>query len=204
MKKAFIFDFDDTLYYGVNWSYWHQLKYDFILDHFKYLSQENLKKMLKEYDCYKKPENVNVIKILIDKEGSAQAWLNFRETLDENFDEMKKAQAVENSELEKFAKAGKCFIVSNSNLKGIVNLAKFFKIDLNLFDKIYVNDYSLEDITKSKYYQNILQKTNLNPKDVVVIGNNYSYDLQPAKDLGMKIYQCTNGFTYEEVMRKAF
>lgn len=45
-----------------------------------------------------------------------------------------------------------------------------------------------------------MEKFNVNPEEIMVIGNSYKHDILPAKRLKMKYFKCKDGFTYEEVV----
>jgi Na+-driven multidrug efflux pump/FMN phosphatase YigB (HAD superfamily) len=197
--KCFIFDFDDTLYYGVNWGFWAKLKLDFFNSHFSHLSEEERKNILKKYKCYRKPSKIDLCQILNDIEGSCQAWLDYRDTLEMTEDE-KKGKAIKPSDLKKFAKQGKCYIVSNARMKDIKAFSEYYKIDLSLFEEVIINDFAVNNTSKKKYYWKIMTENKLLPNQIMVIGNNYNYDIKPATDLKMNYYKCKDGFTYEEVV----
>lgn len=203
MIKAFIFDYDDTLYYGVNWDYWYKLKNNFFFNHFKYLGNEQIEEILRENNCLNEPTKLDIFAITVKIEGSCKSWLDFRESLKFNYEARKNAIAVPNEELLKFATAGKCYIVTNSSKKVLIENSKFLNIDLSLFDHIYFNDFqNPKDLSKTKYYLKIMNDNNLRPEEIVVIGDSYRVDLQPAENLGMKIYKCKNGFTFNSVLKK--
>ena len=205
--KVVIFDFDDTLYFGVDWKFWKEEYIAFFENHFSYLSADEKKNLIKKHlnrDYIK--NSTDIIKILIAEEGSAKAWLDFRDSISgELSEEEKKGNIVPQEEMQEFynqAKRlnGKLYIVSNSTLKDIKAFAEFYNIDLSIFEKIYTNDYDISDITKERYYKEIIAENNITPSEAMVIGDSYANDILPAKKLKMHYYQCENGFTYEEVV----
>ena len=75
--KCFIFDFDDTLYYGVDWSEWHQQCKDWYKEHFSSLNEKELRKLTKQaIGRGKIHSGVDVAKALKKIEGSPKAWLD--------------------------------------------------------------------------------------------------------------------------------
>lgn len=119
--KCFIFDFDDTLYYNINWTSWNNLIRNWTREHFDSYTDEEYKTLLKNNLGKSQIEQgEDIIRLLIKTEGSAKAFLDFRETADKNLsEEEKNATTVPNSELKKFAsqcrsKNGKMIIVSNN------------------------------------------------------------------------------------------
>lgn len=205
--KCFIFDFDDTLYYNINWTSWNNLIRNWTREHFDSYTDEEYKTLLKNnLDKSQIEQGEDIIRLLIKTEGSAKAFLDFRETADKNLsEEEKNATTVPNSELKKFAsqcknKNGKMIIVSNNTLQGINTFARYHNIDLELFDEILVNKYPAEDFSKKHLYEEVLKKYGFSPCEVLVIGNNFKSDLLPAKSLKMHTFLCKDGFTYEEVV----
>lgn len=95
---------------------------------------------------------------------------------------------------------GGCFIVSNSRLNDIQQFTEYHKMDLSLFDGIFVNENFKDNSGKGQIYIDIMEKFNVNPEEIMVIGNSYKHDILPAKRLKMKYFKCKDGFTYEEVV----
>lgn len=205
--KCVIFDFDDTLYYGVNWHFWYIMVGRWFNEHFAYMSEQERKALLKKYKCKSRfaaggglrLSDEKLCKILIDVEGSATPWLDYRDNLDLDPAE-KKGKAIPRAELEKFAKLGKLYIVSNSRLSNIKKSAEFYKIDLDMFEKIYSNEYNSADTSKTRYLKEIMEENNLKPENILMIGDSKAHDIAPAKKLKMNTYRCFHGFTYNDVM----
>lgn len=187
--KCFIFDFDDTLYYGVDWTEWNDMQQKWIRSHYQDLTDEQFSSLCLQATGKTNLEGKDIVQLLIKEEGSAKAYLDWRNSIDGKMSEFEKnGQVVSMDEIRKFRSqcdrlGGKMFIVSNSTQKGIEVFAKHYKIDLSLFDGIYVNQYSAEDATKKKIYQQIMNDNNLSNDQMMVIGNSYKQDLAPQKNL---------------------
>ena len=202
--KVFIFDYDETLYYNVDWTFFLNRNYQFLINHLKTLNlnDNQIENLLRKHDCFNQPGKLSVAPILTEVEGSCKAWVEFNEKQPPDFARLHNSIAVPNSELAKFAKNGKCYIVSNSRKHDIIATMKYLGIDRSLFQKIYSNDFSnIADTSKSKYFKGIMNLNNASPDQVLVIGDSFTQDILPAQKLGMKTYQCQNGFTYEDVMK---
>lgn len=201
--KCIIFDFDNTMYYDVDWSAWDKVAQDWFEKHCSYLGEEGRMQLLTKYKI-KKRNGVYVLmddllcKMLCEIEGSPKAWLDYRDNLPLQ-DTFKKAKVVANRELEKCARIAKLYIVSNSRQISIKQIAKHHKIDLSFFEQIITNDFDANDMSKAKYYKQIMERENLTPKQILVVGDSKSHDIEPAEKLGMRAYQCQGGFTYEEL-----
>lgn len=202
--KCFIFDFDDTLYYGEKNYYWHKLLYKWFDEHFKDISSKDKKIILKNYGCIKRGKvkitDEKLSRILNDIEGTCRPYINFRNRQLVIFPEDKKGFAVKKSVLNKCGKQGKMYIVSNSRRKYVNTFSKLYNIDLGQFDGILVNEFEREKESKKYLYEKIMRQNNLAPNEIIVVGDNYKEDLLPAKQLGMHFYRCKNGFTYEEII----
>ncbi len=204
--KTFIFDFDDTISYNVDWSDYVRHINDFFNEHFSYLNEEERKELLKKYlHKTKLDDDYELIKILMDKEGTAQAWLDYRDSWTELDEGEKNAKHIPNEELNKFVEqakrlGGRLYIVSNSRIKEIKRFADYHNVDLSIFDDIYINEFKQTKEGKGLYYKKIMEEDELSPKEVMVIGNSYKSDILPAKKLKMKYYKCYEGFTYEEIV----
>ncbi len=204
--KCFIFDFDDTLYYGVDWSEWNNMQKSWIRNHFSNLKDQEFEELVKQNLNGKICEGKNIIELLIKVEGSAKAYVDWRNSIDGEMSEFeKKGQVVPMEEIKKFRAqcdrvGGKMYIVTNSTLKGVEAFSKYYNIDLSLFDEILANEYHVEDVTKKRIYQEILDKNNFKNDEVMVVGNSYKSDILPAKKIKLNTFLCRDGFTYEEVV----
>lgn len=204
--RCFIFDFDDTLYYGVDWNEWNKMQKEWLSEHFKNVKDKEIQELVQFTLFNKVGETKDIINLLIDLEGNAQAYFDWRDSISGKLNEYaKKGQAVPMAEIKKFREQcnklnGKMYIVSNSTLNDIKAFAEYYKIDLSLFDDIYVNKYNEEDTTKKNLYQKIIDENSFINDEIMVIGNSYDSDIRPAKELKLYTYLCKNGFTYEEVV----
>ncbi len=202
--KCVIFDFDDTLYYGINWHFWYRTVGQWFDNHFSNMSFDEKKALLKKYGVrYKKKDfcmaDEVLCHILIDLEGSSDPWLDYRDGMEMDPAE-KKGRAVPKREIQKFAKLGKLYIVSNSRLTNIQKTAAFYKIDLTIFEHIYNNEIKTKDTSKEGLFLKIMEENGLKPENVLVIGDSKNHDIKPAKKLKMNYFRCKNGFTYNEVI----
>ena len=104
--KVFIFDYDETLYYNVDWTFFLNRNYQFLINHLKTLNlnDNQIENLLKKHDCFNQPGKLSVAPILIEVEGSCKAWVEFNEKQPPDFARLHNSIAVPNSELAKFAK----------------------------------------------------------------------------------------------------
>ena len=112
-----------------------------------------------------------------------------------------RGKKISNQELQKFKQLGKIYIVSNYKQGDLLAALEYNNFDESMFEEIISNDLSKpENLDKFKIYQEIMQKSNLKPNQILVVGNNFKHDLQSAKKLGMHYYLVKDGFTYDEIL----
>ena len=196
--KCIIFDFDDTLYYDVDWSFWQKICENFFEEHFSYLSKEKRKELRKKYEKMGSLSDT-LGRMCYELEGSADPWLKYRDSLPMQPEE-REGKAVSMKELGKCKEQGNLYIVSNSRLVDIKRTSKFYGIDLDIFKKVFTNEYTEQVGTKEDIYLKIMQEEGLSADEILVVGNNYKSDLKPAKNLKMNYCKVKDGFTFEEIM----
>lgn len=95
------------------------------------------------------------------------------------FDDATKVDAIE------IAKQIPTYIISNSSPNHIKFYMQKLGVKPEWFKEIINNHFEKFDITKQHYYNNILQKENIAPKDAIVFGDSVKSDLLPAQMLGI-------------------
>ena len=200
MIKVFIFDFDDTLYYNVNWKEWNDFKLNYYLQHIAHVKNTTFKNSLENGEESDSSE-MNISKILLEQGMRVDEWTKVRDTELLSFIKRQSPIVVPEVELKKFAKHGTCYIVTNTAEQNLKDFAEYMHINLSMFRGIYSNQAIRLTLTdKTKLYQRILDETRVLPNEVLVIGNSEKLDLLPARKLGMRTCLCTNGFTYASVL----
>ncbi len=173
--KVVIFDFDDTLYSGVDWTPWNEFCVKALNYFFKNENFNDIKDLSDEY----------IVKKLIENKKNVNVWLDYREHNECPVD-LSNCKVTSNSTLSKFAEKYKIYIVSNSTLKEINETSKQLNIDLSLFSGIYINKFENGQTSKKFIYQEIIQKENIKPEELFVIGNSEKNDISPAIEIGAK------------------
>lgn len=203
--KLFIFDFDNTLYYDVNWNFWTKVIQNYFNEHFSYLTEKEKIQLCKRVlNKRKVTSDEDLCRILFSVEGNCDSWLNYRKALPLS-EEEKNAKVISHENLLKFAKQahdknGGIYIVSNSTIEDIKNFCEYHNFDLSLFDGIIINEFKTENPSKQEFFESLMKKHNVKPDEVLIIGDSYKHDIIPAKNLKMNYYHCRNGFSYEEVV----
>ena len=196
--KCVIFDFDDTLYYGVDWKNWNEECKKFYNQHFSYLTEKQRETLFKRYKKFGSHSDI-VGRICKDLEGSPKSWFDWRDSLPMS-EEEKEGKGVPMREIRKFSSLGNIYIVSNSRPVDIERTSKYYGIDLSLFKGVYVNEFSGENCDKGQLYKKIMEQEGLKPEQMLVVGDSIRSDIRPAKKLKMNYCKVKDGFTFEEIM----
>ena len=189
--KVVVFDFDNTLYTGIDWTKeWAQFCENGLKFVFRDWDEERFNKMIKEENLtnYTSDGIISVIK----KYGKdVQDWITYRTINDCEMD-LSCVVSIDNNTIYDFAKKYKLYIVSNSTNKDIQKMAFLFDIDLSPFKEIIINDYK-HGAGKKYYYEQIIKKENIKPEELFVIGDSENNDILPAIEIGARgkvVFDC--------------
>lgn len=124
--------------------------------------------------------------MLNGEKDTAKDWVDYQEQnmflIDFN-----KADIIDNNYLKELAKACNLYIVSNSQASSIELYAKELGIDLSVFKSVYSNKYTADNASKKEIYKEILNKENVSPYCTLVVGDNDTSDLSPARELNINV-----------------
>lgn len=196
MKKVFIFDFDGTFYSGEH--KFDNVKKNIVdnrrqfLQHlndeeYKIICDENprwnnvatgndvvrcLMKLMKKYE-----ELDITIKDFYDWQNNFiyDLVIDYNQVIDVEF-------------IKRLCENYSVYVVSNSSLKHIHYYMEKLSIDINWFKCVIGNEFIEEDPTKQHYYKEIMEKENVNPCNIYVVGDSVESDLSPALKLGMNAF----------------
>ncbi len=180
--KVVVFDFDDTLYKANDCSkLWNEYCKIGLRYMFRELTDAQFDELLKKENI-QIVRNNTLIKVLQKYNKNIQDWLDYRacHNCEIDFSQIKK---ISNDELKKFASRYTLYIVSNNVPTGIKFISKKTGLDLSIFKEIITNDYK-NDIGKKQFYEYIIKKEKIKPNELFVIGDDYSTDILPAKEIG--------------------
>lgn len=180
--KLIIFDFDDTLYEGESWKNWDTYK-DNIL-HKLFTSQEDRKNFIQKYNLGDGATTRMIAKSIAEEFGSSQKFMDIWENFFYELD-TKHITPMPNEFLKELSKKTKLAIVSNSSKNYLLHYLKIFNIDADNFSYILQNNYIPPLFSKEINYKLLLETENLNPDEVLVVGDNFNTDIVPAQNLGM-------------------
>jgi len=183
--KVIVFDFDNTLYSGVDWSQeWARFCEKGLRYVFRDWSDKDFYKMIdKEMDSFFTSDKM--ISVIEKYDKKVSDWLDFRIRNTCTID-YSRATCISNDELKKFAEKHKLYIVSNSTAKDINYVSTYFKMDLSVFKEIIINDYK-NGPDKKFYYEEIIKKEHIEPQQLLVIGDSEETDIKPALEVGAKV-----------------
>ncbi len=187
--KAIIFDFDDTLYTGPASESWPVYLNNFISKLYK--SKKEREEFFRKYKIDKNISGIKFASYMIAETGSASKFSRHLENKLCKLD-TSKLTPVDNNLIKELTKKYKLAILSNSSNKYMRYHLKHLKINENYFDLIYSNKFYADDISKKRYYVEISNKWNLEPQNILVIGNSNESDLWPAILVGMQTFHVTD------------
>ncbi len=182
--KVVVFDFDDTLYSGADWTPWEEFCKVGLRKMFEELSDEEFKEIEKKYYSDGATDE-SIAGIMLAEGRDPKKWLKYRE---ENVCEIdySNCKVTSNATLKAFANRYTLYIVSNSTIKEIEETIELFNINKKYFKAIYSNQFESELPTKRKLYGKIIEREKIKPDELFVIGNSYKKDVLPALEMGAK------------------
>lgn len=94
--------------------------------------------------------------------------------------------AVSNDLLQQYAKLAKLVLLSSNTMGNIVQILNWLKIDINLFKDVFCSAIELEGqpFSKMNVIPYILSRYQLDPEQVLAIGDRYQTDIKPLIELG--------------------
>lgn len=206
MIKTIIFDFDNTLYRGDSTAIW-QGWVEYCLEGFeRFLPHMNKKQVVSLFEKYF-PEapflftGQNVASVLNSEKGSAAEWITYLEEI-VFLIRFAKATPVSNDMLKKLTMNHSLYIVSNSPVSIVHEYAKGLSIELKHFKGIFNNPFLPADVSKYHLYRNILELEKITSNQLLVIGDNWEADIEPAYKLGAKglHFPGAKMFTYNDIV----
>ena len=184
--KVVAFDFDDTLYTGVDWTFW--------FEHCKKLVKKIVGKQPKEKEkiieeAFKNKHfnDQDAINLLAQFGYNQNVWIENRmlNKINSATKYFKNAKAIDNEVLREFAKHYTLFIVTNNYVEGVKMIADALKIDLNYFKDIITAHTKYNAFSKKYRYLDVCQLEKIKPEELFVIGNS-STDIDPAIEIGAR------------------
>ena len=208
MKKVFIFDFDGTFYSGER--KFDKVKKDVDLNKRKFLSK--LSDDEYELVCKENPKWFNVVtgkdivKMLSElKKKYPNLDISIKDFCDWQNDFIYDViidytQVVDSNFIKSLCESYPVYIVSNSSLKHINYYLNKLNISNNWFNEVIGNEFLEEDPSKKHYYKEIMNKENVDPHNVYVLGDSVDADLSPAINLGMNAFYINNANNIEIIV----
>ena len=210
IKKVVILDFDGTFYTGENIfdkipAYIKRHKREF----FPRISDADYERILKENpefkNIYHGSDVVGSMFLFKRKypelDISAKDFWDFQNSKPDPL--VLENAAIVNAELMcKVCKKYPVYIVSNSSPTHVKFYLQKFGIEPEWFSEIISNKFTVKDKSKKHYYRNILQKEKVDPSQIVVMGDNFKNDIEPALELGMNAFKIESVCQFEKLLKK--
>ena len=180
--KVIIFDFDDTLYNGNVWGDWNDYINRFLNSFFKCKKQKQA--FLKKYLSADYLDERCICEGLIKEIGTAKPMNDY---LVENPYEYVgyNVEFIDNEFLKQLSKKYKLYIVSNTPSNTIKIALSQYGVDVNNFKDILFNKKETLSSNKKDKYKSIMDLEKVSNQEILVIGDSYASDIEPAKQLCM-------------------
>jgi len=183
MIKVVIFDFDDTLYNTKIWSEWPifcKNKFEGCLNDCIPIKVDDF---LDKYNLRGDVDGGMVAKSIVEETGSDKIWEILRNRF---FQKATDISFVDNKIISDFASVFKLYIVSHSSKFFINEFSQKYNFNLECFQDIMGSENEVIGLTNTKKqaFQNIIRLENIEPNDLVVLGDSEKKDLIPARELG--------------------
>lgn len=179
--KLIIFDFDMTLYEGENWAHWNEYLEKFL----KYLIEDDKERLAfqKKYDIKYGTNLQYIVQAEGEEYGRITKSMDFMSREFYPLD-LPSLQHIEDEYLRDLSKKVKLAIVSNSSKEYVLHYLNVFGINPKHFAYVMNNEYQLGNFSKAVNYEKIIHEQNLTHDQVLVIGDSYRTDIEPALQLG--------------------
>lgn len=185
--KIVVFDMDGTLYDledVVSMNY--KVQCDFLSDKEK-LSQHDVASLFAANHIY--PEmrrDSRSCTEFFERRGiDKKEWNKFRET---NFNEksISREKAVSNAVLEKFAEYYTLILLTSNSLKSMRRILSHIDVEITNFLEIICNDFNRisGEFDKKKAFEYIVNNYNVQPEEILSIGDRFETDIKPSLMVG--------------------
>ena len=194
MIKTIIFDFDDTLYTGAVWTDWC----DYMKDIFQAMGgkREEYAQMMEKHGFdsknAKKKDLAEVAKV---EDLSLE---KFREFLDKNIykHSTEDVKVIDNEFLKALSKVYHLYILTMSPQNYLHFYMKKYGIDESSFKGLYSVDLLEKDDTKLPEMKLIMQKENCKASEILMVGDSFTSDIQPAQELGFSVLHFDGNYNH--------
>ncbi len=181
--KVVAFDFDNTLYTGIDWTKeWAEFCKKGLRFVFRDYDDKMFEQMIKDENLTNYTSN-GIIGVIQKYNKNVEDWIYFRTINDCELD-YSNITTIDEEELKRFAENYILYIVSNSTQKDVQKMAFLFDIDLSLFKGIIINDYKYG--AGKKFYEEIIKQEGIQPSELFVIGDSEQNDIIPALEIGAR------------------
>ena len=185
--KVVIFDFDRTLYNNVVYEGWHNYCRQALLELIKEIPQDAQNLL----DNKGNIGDSKIIEIISNVGLHVKDWIDYRRNHLRTFD-ISNATTVDKNVLKEFASKYSLYIVTHNQRFDVERVANALGIDLTLFKDILTNTFEDGLFSKKYMYNRIIERENVKPEQVFVIGDDYECDIEPALEIGARAKQVEN------------
>lgn len=199
--KSVVFDFDETLYSGGDWSRYDKYVYEMFVEEKIFKDIAEAERALFEKYPDEKDVGQRALKFCTDNNLSTDLISSYNAShfYDVGLGQVSRLNAQNLVELSKFFSL---YIVSNSSLQYISKSAKLLNIDEKIFKAMLTNKFETNDVSKTPCLKQILEITGQRPDEILMVGDNPVLDIEPAKKLGFQTYRVQSVKDTEDIILK--
>lgn len=198
--KAVIFDFDETLYSGGDWSRFKEYLLQMLVDSkiCKDLAEANHK----AYEEKRKSQDMvlRVWEVIEEKQNAGEIFRNYFENCPYDIKTWT-GKIVSNELLKELSKHYKLFVLSDNSKSYLQMHMKKMGIDTSVFEKIYANQFFDEDPTKTYFMNEIVSDFGYKKDEVLMIGDSEDFDIQAAERAGIRHCLVHSVFDTESIIK---
>ena len=196
--KAIVMDFDNTLYTDANWQGYGDYYIKF-LESIGITNADILYEELREkYKGYDSTQRTYLY--LKDNNKPVDKFIEF---LKNNvYDFMHDGiRVIDYKVIDNLSKKYPLYLLSLSSEFYLKHYLKLFNIDVKNYKAIYSCAYG-DKLKKDDYFKELIKNTGLNPSEILMVGDNYNSDIEPAEKLGLQTFLVNDVSETEEFFKK--
>lgn len=199
--KSVVFDFDETLYSGGDWSGYGKYVYEMFVELNMFGSVAEAERALSEKYPTESDAGIKVLRYLLDNNLPTNLISEYNSShfYDVGLD---RVQRINVELLSKLSRQFDLYIVTNSSMQYLTKSLKKLGISKGLFRAILGNEFDQNDTTKAVCLKRVLEISKQKPEEILMVGDDEYLDIEPAKKLGFQTFLVKNVKDTEKIIGK--
>lgn len=183
--KAIVFDFDETLYSGGDWSRFKDYLLQMLVD--AKICKDISQAKHKVFEEKRQSQDIvlKVWEVIEEKQNAGEIFRNYFENKPYDIKTWT-GKIVDNKLLKELSRNYKLFVLSDNSKSYLQMHMKKMGIETSVFEKIYGNQFFDEDPTKTYFMNEIANSFGFQKKEVLMIGDSEVFDIQAAERTGIR------------------